>query len=59
MAVEIQAFHLVGFTVDKSRRSPFLTCTQVRLFAAGICCFRQLETFSLADEHANQVIIFP
>jgi hypothetical protein len=58
MAVEMAKLSIWLITVDKSRPFTFLDhalkCGDSLL---GICRFKQLETFSLDDEHARQVII--
>jgi hypothetical protein len=58
MAVEMAKLSIWLITVDKSRPFTFLDhalkCGDSLL---GICRFKQLETFSLDDEHTKQVII--
>src|ERR1019366_7559714 len=58
MAVEMAKLSIWLITVDKSRPFTFLNhafkCGDSLL---GICRFKQLETFSLDDEKAKQVII--
>jgi hypothetical protein len=58
MAVEMAKLSIWLITVDKTRPFTFLDhalkCGDSLL---GICRFKQLETFSLDDEHAHQVVI--